>query len=248
MDSSTATPTLPAAVAAWSKFLHRALLKRLDPDEFAAYIPIHFKEHPLPAVIVADILLRPSPTNRYRLDPRVPPYLNALLKQRRVDVPAVLRALYKYTSAHARVQSPDADALAGGGIKKEEDEEGTQQKNKQILRWQNSYSEEAIILWRLAQMIHQGTGIRAPRNVIQISKVLAKWTGLFTEAAATFSREAFGSLNGLQATDETVDARNAFVLLFVAFSENPLVLSTLGKPVCKGRLHFILQKSGGSPS
>lgn len=243
MDTSTATPALPAAVAAWSNFLNRALLKRLDPEEFAAYIPIHFKEHPLPAVIVADILLRPNPKNRYRLDPRVPPYLNALLKERRVDVPSVLRALYKYTSAHARVGSPDAGALAGNGIKKEdEDKEGTQ-KNKRILRWQNSYSEEAIILWRLAQMIHQGTGIRTPRSAIQVSKVLAKWTGLFTEAAATFSREAFGSLHGMQATDETEDARNAFVLLFVAFSENPLVLSTLGRPVCKGRIASSLSTS-----
>jgi len=65
--------------------------------------------------------------------------------------------------------------------------------------------------------------------------VLAKWMTLFAEAAAAFSRDAFNSLNGLQVRDETADARTAFVLLLIAFSDNPLVLATLDKPACKGR-------------
>ncbi|KAK4033848.1 hypothetical protein C8A01DRAFT_19269 [Parachaetomium inaequale] len=242
MDPTTSKAAMSAAVAAWELFLHRALTRRLDPDTFAAYLPIHFAEHPLPPVIVADILLRPTPLQHYSLDPRVPLYLNRLLKQRRVDVAAVLRALFKYSSAHLRVPSPDAaDALVADGIKKEDGEGegegvgagGPQKTTRQIVRWQNSYEDEETILWWLAQALHQGSGIKTAQNVIQVAKVLAKWMGLFAEAAAAFSRDAFGSIHGLQAGDETEDARTAFVLLLIAFSETPLVLATLERPACK---------------
>jgi mediator of RNA polymerase II transcription subunit 5 len=103
------------------------------------------------------------------------------------------------------------------------------------VRWRNSYEDEETILWWLAQALHQGSGIKTAQNVIQVAKVLAKWMGLFAEAAAAFSRDAFGAIHGLQARDETEDARTAFVLLLIAFSETPMVLATLERPACKGR-------------
>ncbi|KAK4250229.1 mediator complex, subunit Med5 [Corynascus novoguineensis] len=234
MDSHSSKESLSASVAAWSQFVHRALVKRIEPDQFAAFLPFHFAEHPLPPVIIADVLLRPSKNQRYSLDPRVPTYLDALLKQRRVDVAAVLRALFKYSSAHLKVQPPDSDALGGDENRKEGEKGGERTpKGQKIVRWQNSYDDEEMILWRLAQAIHQGSGIKTAKNVVQIAKVLAKWMALFAEAAAAFSRDAFNSLNGLQVRDETADARTAFVLLLIAFSDNPLALATLDKPACK---------------
>ncbi|KAH6845434.1 mediator complex, subunit Med5 [Chaetomium sp. MPI-CAGE-AT-0009] len=229
MDAGTKKASLSASVAAWSQFLQRARNQRLDPARFADFLPIHFKDkHPLPAVIIADELLRPTERQRYSLDPRVHLYLDALLKQHRVDPAAVLRALFKYSSAHLKVQSPDADPPVGDGGGGE-----APQETRQLVRWQNSYDDEERIFWRLAQAIHHKSGIRTARNAVQVAKMLAKWARLFAAAAAVFSREAFGSIHGLQARDEMGDARTAFVLLLIAFSENSLARMTLSRRLCK---------------
>ena len=235
MDASTKKANLPASVAAWSKFLQRVLNMRLDQDRFAEFIPIHFDRYPLPSVIIADELLRPAERQRYSLDPRVHLYLDALLKQHRVDPAVVLRALFKYSSTHAKVQPPDADTPTGDGIAKGQGAEGEVQEARKLVRWQKSYDDEERIFWRLAQAIHHKSGIRTVRNVVQVAKMLAKWARLFAAAAAVFSSEAFGSIHGLQARDELADARTAFVLLILAFSENRLARMTLSRRLCKGK-------------
>lgn len=229
MDRAPATERLSASVAAWAKLLNISRVRRLDPDTFASYLPYHFDKHPLPPIIIADLLLRATERYHDSLDPRFPLYLKALLNQRRVDAPVVLRALFKYSSIHNRVPSQADGALTGEGLTKEVEEQFQKQ---QIVRFRNSYADEESILWRLAQLVHQGRGITTPKKVIQVTKVLIAWMRLFTEAAAAFSRDAF---HGLQARDETEDSRNAFVLFMVAFSESSRVRHTLGKPVCKGR-------------
>ncbi|KAK4238900.1 hypothetical protein C8A03DRAFT_14704 [Achaetomium macrosporum] len=233
MDVDPATRSLRASVAEWSGFVRRALVKRLDPEKFAAFAPIHFTNHPLPPLLIADILIRPTKPGKYSLDPRAFRYLEVLLKQHRVDTASVLRALCMYSSIHAWVQSPqDAAALPGDDLKKEEGVE--EKKRAGIARYQNSYHIEEVLLWRLAQAVHRGTGIKTARNVIEVSKVLAKWMALFAEAAAAFSREAFGSLHSLRERDEAARAKNALALFVFAFSESPVVLSVLSRPVCKG--------------
>jgi mediator of RNA polymerase II transcription subunit 5 len=240
MDLDPTTRSLRASVAKWSGFVRHALLKRLDPERFAAFTPIHFADHPLPPLLVADIVIRPTAPGKYSLDPRAFRYLEVLLKQGRVDTASVLRALCKYSSIHAWVRPPqDAAALPGDGIKKEE---GVEEKKRQgIASYQNSYHIEEALLWRLAQAVHRGTGIKSAKNVTEVSKVLAKWMALFAEAAAAFSREAFGSLQSLRVRDEAERAKNALALFAFAFSENPVVLSVLSRPVCKGGQHFFLQ-------
>jgi mediator of RNA polymerase II transcription subunit 5 len=227
MAAGPATEGLLAAVTEWTKFLAHAKRCRLDPDRFAKHVRILYSKRPLPPILLADLLLSPSSLDADSLDPRVLQYLWAVLKQGRIGTAVVLRAVYKYSSAHTRVQPPHV-ALAG-------DKEKDGAPKRQIVRWKNSYSSEETILWRLAQGVNQGTAIRTASDVVAVAKVLAKWMGLLTEAAAAFSRDAFGSMAGLQAKDETEDARNAFILFFFAFSENPVVLSTLSRPACKGR-------------
>ncbi len=221
------------AIAAWVSFLEKARLKRLDPGEFAAFLPLHFAKHPLPSIVIADLLLRPTELHHFYIDIRFTLYLKVLLQQNRVNTPTVLRALYKYSSAHLRVRPQDADPLPGDGIKKEDGQDAP--KRQRIHHWDNSYTEEEMILWRLAQRVHKRQDVKTDGTIVQIAKVVTKWMILLAEAAAAFSRDAFGSLQGLQARDETEDVRNAFVLFLIAFTEHIQVRITLMKPPQKGK-------------
>lgn len=230
-------PTSPAdAITAWVSFLEKARLKRLDPDEFASFMPFHFAQNPLPPLVVADLLLRPTARYHLYIDPRVPLYLQALLKQNRVNTPTVLRALYKYSSAHQRVRPQEPDALTGDGIKKED--AGDAPQPTRIHYWFNSYTEEEMILWRLAQRVHKDVDVKDPKVVLQIARVVTKWMILLAEAAAAFSRDAFGTLQSLQARDETEDVRNALVLFLIAYFESERASMTLLVTKHAGRWHF----------
>ncbi|KAK4147148.1 mediator of RNA polymerase II transcription subunit 5 [Dichotomopilus funicola] len=266
--------TLTTSLTAWQHFLDRALLNRLDPARFAAFLPIHFSAHPLPPALVADVLLRPPPAPRgcYRLDPRVLLYLQALLRQRWVDVAGVLRGLFVYSSAQRRVGGEEGEegdngegAGEGGGIsgdggdvdvKMEVEEEGggiqagveahnkndtgkknttTTKRPRKPRRWQNSYDDEEVILWRLARAIHEGTAVKTAREVAQVAQVLAAWMRLFA------ARDVFGPSAMhhhpaalMQARDDMEDARAAFVLLLIAFSESPTVLAALERVAFRG--------------
>lgn len=246
MTAGTATASPATALAEWSSYIAHARNKRLDPDQFAADVEARLSKHPLPPVLVADLLLRPTEFNDYALDPRMPRYLQVLQKQGRVDTAAVLTALYRYTSVHARVQQPQDGALSDGADGKEKEGGGAgagagkgkgkgKGKGQKVVRWRNSYPSDEILFWRLAQAVNQGSGIRTSDEAIAVARVLVKWMALFADAAAAFSRATFGgSMHGLQARDETEDSRNAFALLFLAFTENQTVLFTLSRPACKG--------------
>ncbi|KAL2023869.1 hypothetical protein VTK56DRAFT_646 [Thermocarpiscus australiensis] len=229
MATGPATAGLPAAVAQWSRFFALAELRRLDPDRFASYVPILAAKYPLPPRLIADLLLRPTASNNEQLDPRVPFYLQVLVKQGRIDTEAILRALYKYSTAHIHALSHN-DALAGAGDGKSQD--GVEKRKP--VRWRDSFALEEIILWRLAQGVNQGSAIKTTRDVVNVAKVLARWMALFTEAAGALSRDAFGPIHNLRTKVDMEDSRNAFVLFFFAFVENPVVLSSLRRPACKG--------------
>lgn len=232
--AAAAAKGLLDAVAQWTKFITLAEARRLDSDKFATFARITFTKHPLPPPLLADLLLRPTASNRVALDPRVPLYLEVLLKQKYLNTTAVLRALYKYSTTHTRIQS-DAerqDATAPAGTIKEEPGASVPKKQK-ITRWKTSYASEAVILWQLARYINQGAGIKSSRDVVEIAKIMARWISLFTDAAAAFTRDAFGTIHTQQQKNEVARSRDAFVLFTIAFSENATVLSTFNKPIAK---------------
>jgi mediator of RNA polymerase II transcription subunit 5 len=249
MDRHAQKEDFPAAVKAWTWFLKCCFLERVAPDRFAALVDVHFDVHryPLPEVVVADILLGPIDDRDYRIDQKVPFYLQQLLKQQYVDIPAVLRALFKYSTIHSRV----ADLAAGNGPDKESQNDqdggdGHQKKKKEIRRWKGSYRDEELIISRLAKKVKEGSAFKTCRSVIQVSRVLAAWMPLLAEAAADFSRDPFGTLSGmqgrktyrtlqgLQVMDETERSRKALILFLAAFSDDPWVRLTLAQPFCKG--------------
>ncbi|EGS17271.1 uncharacterized protein CTHT_0065900 [Thermochaetoides thermophila DSM 1495] len=231
------TARLEAAIKAWSDFFSDAEHERLDPAIFADQSQTLFANHPLAPVPLADLLLRPTPSNRECVDQRTLQYLQVLQKQGRITTAAVLRALYKYSTAHTRAQTPDGKPKHGAGDSSTNDADvGGSSKadlTSRMVRWRNSYMVEEDVLWRLARAVNHGTGIKTSHDVTEVAKVLARWTALFAEVSAAISRDAFNSMNGLQVKDESEDARNAFVLFYFAFCENQLVNETLSQPVCK---------------
>jgi mediator of RNA polymerase II transcription subunit 5 len=224
MNGHAAPAGLPAAVHQWHKFLAHALATRLDAETFASFAPLLYAKHRLPPTIVADLLLRPTQSNQSSLDPRAPQYLQALLILRLVDVSAILKALYKYSTSQAQVQAHTgaADASADGQLK------------KQPLRWDNSYTLEEVIFYRLVKTIGQAETSKAIRDALDLVRIVARWMGLLTDAAAAFATDAFGAIHSLQAKDEMEAARAAFVALLLAICENHLVLTALSKPAAKG--------------
>ncbi|KAJ9134623.1 Mediator of RNA polymerase II transcription subunit 5 [Pleurostoma richardsiae] len=247
----SAPRSLSAARGQWTAFLDRCLVTRLDLDEFEAYVPLLQAKHPLPADAIADIFLRPSPRSRDCLDSRVHGYLQALLDLRYIDTPAILKALYKYSTSHTQSapehehqhQHDDAGGEAGAGAQGQRphkeggadgDSGGAQADGGEALRWRSSYGAEEVIFYRLTKAVAQGTGIRSAQDGVAVALVMARWMTLFTAAAAAFAEDVMGALHSSQSQrDEMEAARAAFVMLLLGVCENQIVLEALSKPMAK---------------
>ncbi|KAK3327996.1 mediator complex, subunit Med5 [Cercophora scortea] len=210
-----------ASVEQWTNFLSSAETRRLDADTFRTYAPMLHSKHRLPPSHIADLLLRPTRSHRHSLDPRVPQYLQALLALRLVDAASVLGALCKYSSSHAQADEVHRD-------------QGRPQKKPKIERWRSSYASEEVIFWRLAKCMSQGTEVKSSSDAYRVAIMLARWMNLFTDAAAAFSRDAFGAMHSLQAKDDMENSRNAFLILLLGFCENHVALATLARPLARG--------------
>lgn len=211
-----------------------------------------YSKHRLPPAVIADLIMRPTKSNREALDARTVVYLGVLMKLRVVDVGAVLRALERYSSLHGEV---------GKGSQEEEDQEmggnGDGKKGKRRLpgvRWRSSYAAEEIVFWRLIKAVstqpnsnavagggdnknkNDGgvVGIRHGGDAVAVLKAVTLWMALFTEAATAFSRDAFGTIHTLQAKGEIENSRAAFLLLLLGIVEHPTVVSVLSRDGAKG--------------
>ena len=235
MDGGPATAGLPAAVAEWTKFLARAERDRLNPDVFADFVPILASKHRLPPVLVADLMLRPTKANQDVLDPRVPQYLQVLLKLKLVDTPALLKALYRYSTSHTyAVRPPQKSEAAAAATATTQKQQEPESKQKEVVRWRNSYASEELIFWRQAKAVNQGVAIKSSGEAVEVVRIVAKWMALFADVAAAVSGDTFGAIHSLQAKEEMESTRQAFMLLLVGVCENATVLSSLGKPSSKG--------------
>ncbi|KAI1503562.1 mediator complex subunit Med5 [Biscogniauxia marginata] len=204
----------------WAKYIAQCISSRLDPNTFDSYVVLLSSKHPLPPAVVADVCLRPQPSNHESLDPRVPRYLHVLSNRKLIDTPSVLRALYRYSTSHTQAQNGANSSL-----------EATQ--DKLPLRWGNSYTAEEVIFYRLSKAVRLGTGIRNASDAIEVCKLSARWMVLFTSAAAAFAQDVMGQLQSPQARDEMEAARAAFVMLLLGICENQIVLNALSRPFAK---------------
>ncbi|KAI2643530.1 mediator of RNA polymerase II transcription subunit 5 [Xylaria nigripes] len=196
----------------WAKYISQCLNTRLDPEEFDPYVSILYNKHPLPPIAIADICLRPQPSNHESLDPRISRYLQVLTQRKLVDTPSILSSLYKYSTSQMYLHPTGEDRAP--------------------LRWANSYSPEEVLFYRLSKAVRLGTGIKNPSEALTICVLMAQWMTMFTAASAAFAQDVMGQLQGTL-RDEMEAARAAFVMLLLGVCENENVLRGLSRPPAK---------------
>lgn len=222
-------------------------------------MPLLAAKHALAPAAVADLFLGPTAWNRYTLDPRLPHYLQTLLDLRLVDLQSVLTALLRWSSAHAlapaALKEDEGRLNASGYIKSEagvvvESKAGVAAGTDAagLVRWENSFTSEEVIFYRLIKMVTLGSGIKDGKDALEITVVIAKWMLLFTAATAALPHEheedvMMSGLNaGVSASkkvrEDVENSRAAFMLLLLGVCEYPLVQQALGMPHAKGRSSF----------
>ncbi|KAL2110864.1 hypothetical protein VUR80DRAFT_588 [Thermomyces stellatus] len=202
-----------ASMKAWDGFLDTCLFKRLGPSDFESSAPKLHSKHPLPADALADLLLRPRASNKDTLDPRIPLYLESALTLGYVDAPAILKALYNYSTSHSQSQS-GTDGLPE-------------------VRWRSSYSAEEVLFYRLTKAVVQGAAIGKGEDAVRMVDIVAKWMALFTGAFATLATDVMDQLEAGGPREEMETARAAFVALLISVCDNQVVLRTVERPDAK---------------
>ncbi|KAK3940761.1 mediator complex, subunit Med5 [Diplogelasinospora grovesii] len=229
MTAMAALAPAVRAVKEWDKFLSKAKTERIEPEQFAAFVPLLFAKIYIPRTYLADLLLRPTKKDKYTMQMPVLLYLQVLLDQKLVDLSSVLKALYRCSTLHK--YSPTG-TTAGAGEGNGDQQQGPEQQKKQKptpIRWEMNCSKEECIFRRLERLISQGNGIKNARAAIDVGKGMIHWMALFSGAAAAFSRDAFGAIHSVRAKIEMEDSRTAFSMLLLSVCENNFVLSVLSK-------------------
>ncbi|KAL0465541.1 RNA polymerase [Neurospora intermedia] len=235
MPGGPATAGLSAAVGQWTKFLARAEAKRLDPSDFARFVPILNSDfYPLPPIVIANLLLRPTKQSSYSLDPRRLQYLTILLNQKLVNPQSVLKVLHHYSTSQAKIQSEHDAGTTNEAATATKGGQGQQgdKKPKRVF-WQNSYNDEEVIFLRLSKVITHGQGIRHASDAYEMATNLSKWTTLFIDVIAAFSRDTFGTIQNMRTKQDMETSLQAFSLLLVNFLGNQRVVSAFGRPEAK---------------
>lgn len=204
-----------ASMGAWDDFLDKCLFKRLSVSKFQSFVPHLRSKHPIPPDALADLLLRPRAGNSDCLDPRIPLYLQTVLELEYIDPPAILKALYRYSTSHTQSQS---------GVEK-----------LPPIRWRSSYSAEEVMFYRLTKVVVHGGAIRAPSDALRMMDIVARWMALFTAAFRTFAADVMGQLDNTGPREEMESARAAFVALLLSVCENPVLLGTVGRSMAKSK-------------
>ena len=234
-----ATEGIPAqdhhqSIEQWDKFLAQCISTRLDPEPFESFVTVLNSKHPLPPTAIADVFLRPQPSNHESLDPRIPRYIQVLSHRRLIDTPSILKAMYKYSTSHTQAQRaghPPLEAEISHARSSDADGAGARQAT---LRWASSYASEEVIFYRLTKAVGLGTGIKSASDALDVCKVIARWMSLFTSASAAFAQDVMGQLQSTQSRDEMEAARAAFVMLLLSVCENQTVLNAMSRPFARG--------------
>ncbi|TRX95421.1 hypothetical protein FHL15_003752 [Xylaria flabelliformis] len=208
----------------WTQYLSQCLNSRIDPEEFDAHIPLLYRKHPLPPAVIADICLRPQPSNHESLDPRISRYLQVLTQHQLVDTPSILNGLCKYSTSQMYLHTPGADV-----------HDQAQDQDQLPLRWASSYTPEEILFYRLSKAVRLGSGIRNAGEALGICVQMARWMTMFTTASAAFAQDVMAQLQNTS-REEMEAARAAFVMLLLSVCENHLVLRGLSRPAAKESL------------
>jgi mediator of RNA polymerase II transcription subunit 5 len=230
---NAARAALRTDLAFWNKFFAGCIAKRVESEQFQRVVEVVQKDYPLPPAAIADIFLRPTPTNHISLDPSVPLYLQTLANLGYIDTPSILKALYKYSSSQDHVRS--AQPLSGDANAEQA------QKEKETQCWSNSYWVEEYMFYRLIGVIVENRTEQDSRTVLEIVRIVSKWMGLFTAVSTAFGAGALEQLPHVREAvrrDGMESARAAFVALLLRLCESQPLIRTITKPFAKGQPFF----------
>ncbi|XWW96591.1 hypothetical protein V2A60_004568 [Cordyceps javanica] len=231
--------TLRDATRYWSKFVARCISSRLESDRFRSFVRHVHAQHPLPALIVADLFLRPQPANRVSLDPRVPPYMTVLTQLGFTDAPSILRVLYKYSALHTYAARAKPPMLADGGdVKKKEGEKGEggegEAKQEKTVRWQESSWAEEVMFYHVIKTMFEGIAFNDAKTGLELVSVTCKWMDLFVNASSAFAVDVLANKHDRQAREEMETVRAALVPLLLRLVDNATLLRIISRPFAKG--------------
>ncbi|KAH9210955.1 mediator complex, subunit Med5 [Leptodontidium sp. 2 PMI_412] len=211
---------MSASLNAWQTFLARCIEARLDPETFTTYVEVLETQEPLPASRIAALFLAPREGSDFALDPLVVQYIQALLSSGKVNVPTILRGLWKVSSFREQ---------ANGGIEGQKDGENDDGgKVKAVKRWKNSYTAEETLFYRITKHISSGTAPRDLQEAVELITVCTQWM----ETVLSASRVAL-EMMGLSQTNtaEMTAQYMALGTMVIAVVENARVVHALGGSV-----------------
>lgn len=220
MDSQPAAAArspLQEAVQYWSDFVARCIAQRLGSERFHDFVRLVHAQHPLPPILVADLFLRPQPSNRVSLDPRVPPYVRVLTQLGYMDAPSILRVMYKYSALHA--------------LAKPSPEVKTEEAGDKTVRWQESSWAEEVMFYHVIKTMFEGTAFTDAKTGLELVGITCKWMDLFVQ---TFAAEALVGTHDRQAREEMVTVRAALAPLLLRLVDNEALLRIISRPPAKG--------------
>lgn len=216
----------------WRKFLTSCLVKRVDPDQFLLFAEIHQTKWPVPPMMVADLLFRPTPRNCYVPDMLVPQYVQRLLKKKIITASTVLCALYRYSTTHTQLELGSSRL----GDENKADEEKT--KTPKPLRWAMSWRMEDILYYDLTKAIRQEGVLQSTKDALDLVRIVSKWTTLLSELTASLAPTdvmgvAMQSTMDSNTKQEVDATTSAFVLLLLGICEDAFILRALSRSAAK---------------
>ncbi|KAG9255248.1 mediator of RNA polymerase II transcription subunit 5 [Emericellopsis atlantica] len=230
MDNQPVADSLRKSLFLWTEFARRCLNERLPIDKFQTFARLLYQQHHLPPAAIADLFLRPHPNDCYSIDPRIPPYLQKLSDLGCIDTPAILKTLYKYSSAHLLLeeQSVGSGSLAKDTKTPNGDSADAESKP---LRWKSSYWVEEVLFFRIVKSLHEGEAVRNTTTAYAVLQVVSQWIALFVATASTAPLDVMSQASSLRM--ELGSAKAAFVPLLMRLTDNEAVLRIVSRPIAR---------------
>ncbi|CZT52893.1 related to Mediator of RNA polymerase II transcription subunit 5 [Rhynchosporium secalis] len=208
---------MSASLVAWQTFLARCIKSRLDPETFTTYLEVLENQAPLPAPRIVNLFLAPRDGSDFAPDPLVLQYVQILLSSGKVNVPTLLRGLWKVSSFR--------DLVDGGDEAQKEGAEEAVEK-KATGRWKSSYTTEETLFYRITKNISTGTAPRDLQETVELISICIQWMDTVLAASQT----AHTMLNLSQAHAAEMNAQHmALGTLVIAVVENARVVHALGR-------------------
>lgn len=199
-------------------FFAHALDRRLPTDKLEQFAKVISTKSPLATPLIAELLLRPSESRNYDLDPQASLYVQALLRIDILDVPSVLRALLRHSTSRPVDATKEEQEVASGSQ----------------TRWTKSYGHEERLVYGLSKIVAAGDRPKSAQEALGTANALTEWMRLLvmSNAADDMMRE-IGAGNDTH-NQETMAVRVAVGALLVALAENATVNDALKNRCPKG--------------